>query len=82
MPVKVNAVLMRGVNDDQAPELLRWCLDRGYQLRFIEQMPLDAQHGCVDPRNPDRISYLGMTALSTVFCHFKIPKAVPHFKKP
>ena len=44
-PVKVNAVLMRGVNDDQAAELLRWCLDRGYQLRFIEQMPLDAQHG-------------------------------------
>ncbi len=43
-PVKVNAVLMRGVNDDQAPELLRWCLSRGYQLRFIEQMPLDAQH--------------------------------------
>ncbi|GAB4003596.1 GTP 3',8-cyclase MoaA [Nocardioides ultimimeridianus] len=44
-PVKVNAVLLRGVNDDQAAELLRWCLDRGYQLRFIEQMPLDAQHG-------------------------------------
>jgi GTP 3',8-cyclase len=44
-PVKVNAVLMRGVNDDQAPELLQWCLDRGYELRFIEQMPLDAQHG-------------------------------------
>ena len=44
-PVKVNAVLMRGVNDDQAPELLRWCLERGYELRFIEQMPLDAQHG-------------------------------------
>ena len=44
-PVKVNAVLLRGVNDDQAPELLRWCLERGYQLRFIEQMPLDAQHG-------------------------------------
>jgi cyclic pyranopterin phosphate synthase len=44
-PVKVNAVLLRGVNDHQAPELLRWCLDRGYELRFIEQMPLDAQHG-------------------------------------
>jgi cyclic pyranopterin phosphate synthase len=44
-PVKVNAVLIRGVNDDQAAELLRWCLDRDYQLRFIEQMPLDAQHG-------------------------------------
>lgn len=44
-PIKVNAVLLRGVNDDQAGELLRWCLDRSYQLRFIEQMPLDAQHG-------------------------------------
>ena len=44
-PLKVNAVLLRGVNDDQAPELLAWCLERGYELRFIEQMPLDAQHG-------------------------------------
>jgi cyclic pyranopterin phosphate synthase len=44
-PVKVNAVLMRGLNDDEAPSLLRYCLDRGYELRFIEQMPLDAQHG-------------------------------------
>ncbi len=44
-PVKVNAVLMRGLNDDEAVPLLRFCLDRGYELRFIEQMPLDAQHG-------------------------------------
>ncbi len=44
-PVKVNAVLMRGVNDEQAGELLGWCVERGYELRFIEQMPLDAQHG-------------------------------------
>jgi cyclic pyranopterin phosphate synthase len=44
-PVKVNAVLMRGVNDDQAAELLQFCLDHQYELRFIEQMPLDAQHG-------------------------------------
>jgi len=44
-PVKVNAVLLRGVNEDQAPELLEWAVAHGYQLRFIEQMPLDAQHG-------------------------------------
>ncbi|MGH3505514.1 MAG: GTP 3',8-cyclase MoaA [Nocardioidaceae bacterium] len=44
-PVKINAVLLRGHNDDQAPELLRWCMQHGYELRFIEQMPLDAQHG-------------------------------------
>jgi cyclic pyranopterin phosphate synthase len=43
-PVKVNAVAMRGVNDEGVADLLQWCLDRGYELRFIEQMPLDAQH--------------------------------------
>ena len=43
-PVKVNAVLLRRINDDQAPELLRWAVGEGYELRFIEQMPLDAQH--------------------------------------
>jgi GTP 3',8-cyclase len=36
---------MRDVNDGEAAQLLRYCLARGYQLRFIEQMPLDAQHG-------------------------------------
>ena len=44
-PVKVNAVLMRGVNDDEALDLLHFCVERGFQMRFIEQMPLDAQHG-------------------------------------
>ncbi|WP_106617131.1 GTP 3',8-cyclase MoaA [Saccharothrix carnea] len=44
-PVKVNTVLMRGVNEDEAVPLLRHCLAHGYQLRFIEQMPLDPQHG-------------------------------------
>ena len=43
-PVKINTVLMRGVNDDEAPALLQFALDHGYELRFIEQMPLDAQH--------------------------------------
>ena len=44
-PVKINTVLMRGVNDDEAVPLLDWALAEGYALRFIEQMPLDAQHG-------------------------------------
>jgi cyclic pyranopterin phosphate synthase len=44
-PVKVNTVLMRGRNDGEAVPLLRFCLEHGYELRFIEQMPLDAQHG-------------------------------------
>ena len=44
-PLKLNAVLLRGTNDDQAAELLRWAIEHRYDLRFIEQMPLDAQHG-------------------------------------
>ncbi|MHA6792500.1 GTP 3',8-cyclase MoaA [Pseudonocardia bannensis] len=44
-PVKINTVLLRGVNDDEAGALLRFAVDNGYELRFIEQMPLDAQHG-------------------------------------
>jgi cyclic pyranopterin phosphate synthase len=40
----MNAVLLRGVNDDEAAPLLRFALEHGYELRFIEQMPLDAGH--------------------------------------
>jgi GTP 3',8-cyclase len=43
-PVKINTVLMRDVNEDEAAALLSFALEHGYQLRFIEQMPLDAQH--------------------------------------
>jgi cyclic pyranopterin phosphate synthase len=43
-PIKLNAVLLRGTNDDQAAELLAWSIAHHYDLRFIEQMPLDAQH--------------------------------------
>ncbi|NYD84611.1 GTP 3',8-cyclase MoaA [Cellulomonas oligotrophica] len=43
-PVKVNAVLVRGVNEDEAVPLLAWALEHGYHLRFIEQMPL-GPHG-------------------------------------
>ncbi len=40
-PVKINTVLMRGVNDHEAPKLLHYSLANGLHLRFIEQMPLD-----------------------------------------
>jgi cyclic pyranopterin phosphate synthase len=41
-PVKVNTVLLRGSNDDEAPALLAHAIAHGWRLRFIEQMPLDA----------------------------------------
>jgi GTP 3',8-cyclase len=42
-PVKINTVLLPGINDDEAVPLLTWALSEGYELRFIEQMPLDPQ---------------------------------------
>jgi len=44
-PVKVNAVLIRGVNDDEIVDLARFGRDRGVTMRFIEFMPLDAEGG-------------------------------------
>lgn len=41
-PIKINTVLMRGINDDEALPLLKWALSENLNLRFIEQMPLDA----------------------------------------
>ncbi|MBI5710277.1 MAG: GTP 3',8-cyclase MoaA [Candidatus Eisenbacteria bacterium] len=43
-PIKVNAVLMRGFNEDEVVPLARWARGEGYELRFIEWMPLDFQH--------------------------------------
>ena len=42
-PIKINSVLMPGINDDEAVELVHWAMGLNLQLRFIEQMPLDAQ---------------------------------------
>ena len=42
-PVKVNNVLMRGINDDEVVDFLRLGRDKGVEIRFIEFMPLDAQ---------------------------------------
>ena len=44
-PVKINTVLLRGINDHEAFDLLQWAMAEQVQLRFIEQMPLDPQHG-------------------------------------
>ena len=43
-PLKINTVAMRDVNDDECADLLRYAVSVGAELRFIEQMPLDAGH--------------------------------------
>ncbi|AUG76501.1 cyclic pyranopterin phosphate synthase [Kitasatospora sp. MMS16-BH015] len=42
-PVKVNAVPVRGVNEDELLDLVEFAAGHGYRMRFIESMPLDAQ---------------------------------------
>lgn len=43
-PLKLNTVAMRGVNDGEIIDLVEFAVSHGAQLRFIEQMPLDAGH--------------------------------------
>ena len=40
LAVKINTVALRGVNDDEFDALMRWCADQGFDLTFIEVMPM------------------------------------------
>jgi len=39
-PIKINMVVMKGVNDDEVEEMVEFCLEHGFTLRFIETMPM------------------------------------------
>lgn len=43
-PIKLNALIMRGVNEDEIADLVTFAVERGMHMRFIEHMPLDAGH--------------------------------------
>jgi cyclic pyranopterin phosphate synthase len=43
-PVKINCVVIGGQNDDEVVEFARWSRETGHVVRFIEYMPLDAEH--------------------------------------
>lgn len=40
-PIKINAVLLRGINDTEIVPLVDWAVSNGFEMRFIEDMPLD-----------------------------------------
>ncbi|MGZ8618712.1 MAG: GTP 3',8-cyclase MoaA [Actinomycetota bacterium] len=42
-PIKINVVVIGGTNDDEVVDFARWSRETGYEVRFIEYMPLDAQ---------------------------------------
>ena len=39
-PIKINMVVMKGVNDDDVEAMVEFCIEHGYTLRFIETMPM------------------------------------------
>jgi len=39
-PIKINMVVMKGVNDDEVEQMVDFCLEHGFTLRFIETMPM------------------------------------------
>jgi cyclic pyranopterin phosphate synthase len=43
-PIKINVVVVAGTNEDEVVDFARWARETGYQVRFIEYMPLDAEH--------------------------------------
>ncbi|GGB33298.1 cyclic pyranopterin monophosphate synthase [Sphingomonas metalli] len=55
--VKINAVALKGLNEDELPALLRWCVDEDLDLSLIETMPL----GAVDEDRTDR--FVPLTAV-------------------
>src|SRR5881396_3391220 len=43
-PIKINTVVIAGTNDDEVVDFAGWARTTGYEVRFIEYMPLDADH--------------------------------------
>ena len=48
--IKINMVALKGINEDEIAETLRWCIDEGFDLSLIETMPL----GVIDDDRVDR----------------------------
>jgi cyclic pyranopterin phosphate synthase len=77
-PVKVNAVLDPVTGLEDAVALLRFCVNGGYQLRIIEQMPLDAGHEWQRAR-----AISADDVLETLQQHFDLrPDSVPRGSAP
>ena len=57
LAVKINTVALKGVNDDEIGDMVAWCGDQGFDLTFIEVMPM----GDIDEYRPEQ--YLPLTAV-------------------
>ena len=57
LAIKINTVALKGINEDEIHDLVAWCGDRGFDLCFIETMPL----GDVGEHRADR--YLSLATV-------------------
>ena len=69
-PVKINVMLMKGINDDEILDFLEFGLERGVTVRFIEFMPLDAGEGW---SNDDVVSAQDILAAASTKYEFTRP---------
>ena len=77
-PVKMNAVVARGYNDDDVVELARLTLEHDWQMRFIELMPL----GATEPKKLAVVeacsgirSLMTLVTLAVIYAYFTTPKS-------
>jgi cyclic pyranopterin phosphate synthase len=72
-PIKINMVAMKGVNDDEFDDMLEFCMENEFTLRFIETMPMGA------PGQSVRDSYLELDGvLETLHDKYElIPSCMP-----
>jgi cyclic pyranopterin phosphate synthase len=57
LKIKINTVALKGVNDDEFNDLIKWCGNEGFDLTFIETMPM----GEIDDNRTDH--YLSLTQM-------------------
>jgi cyclic pyranopterin phosphate synthase len=67
LAVKINMVALAGLNEDEIPTMLQWCVDQGHDLSLIETMPL----GAIDEDRTDRF-----VPLTRVFERLQTPFAL------
>jgi cyclic pyranopterin phosphate synthase len=76
-PVKINTVVIRGHNEDEVVEFARLARDTGYEVRFIEYMPLDAQ----SEWNAERV-VAGAEILARIDAVFPLRKEIESGNEP
>jgi len=50
-PIKINMVIMKGVNDDEVEDMIEFCIEHDFTLRFIETMPVGDTGSLQDVKN-------------------------------